>query len=153
MDRIRGKLHLDLNRNQDLTDDPGGVYSCPISGAASSVHTFNNVRLTFQTPMGVHPALLELSFYSYGNPGNPPSVNVVRRYFWEGKLSFGGQEWQWGLTDNLQGRIGSADGGVLLLRPWSARTQTNSPLIGSSDVLSFSRNLFFGGHAFQVDCS
>jgi hypothetical protein len=153
LDATQGKLYLDLNRNQDLTDDPGGVYSCPNPGAASYVHTFNNVRLTFQTPMGVHPALLDLSFYGYGNRDNPPSVNVVRRYCWEGKLIFGGQEWQLGLTDTLLGRIGSADGGILLLRPWSSRNPINSPYIGSPDVLNFSRNLFFGGHAFQAVCS
>ena len=44
-----GKLYLDLNRNQDLTDDPAGVFATP---AAKPVidQTFPNVHLAFNTP-------------------------------------------------------------------------------------------------------
>ena len=122
LDRAQGKLYLDLNRNLDLTDDPGGVYSCQPRFSFGSSIGFSNVRLTFNTVMGLHPALLDLWFIYLGKT-NQPNVVAARRYFWEGRLAFEGRDWQVGLVDSLQGRIGAADGAVLLLRPWSARNQ------------------------------
>jgi hypothetical protein len=151
LDSTRAKLYLDLNRNLDLTDDPGGVYSFPISRVGNSVQTFSDIRLTFKTPMGLHPALLDLMFFNFGNSANSPTVSAVRRYCWEGKLAFEGREWYLGLIDSLQGRIGSSEGGYLVLQPWSDHNQHRSPQVSSVDVLSFSRRLFFGGQTFQVD--
>ncbi|MGA2866625.1 MAG: hypothetical protein ABSF95_19290 [Verrucomicrobiota bacterium] len=152
VDLAQGKLYLDLNRNQDLTDDPGGVYSCQPRFSFSSSIGFNNVRLTFKTLMGHHPALLDLWFFDFGKT-NQPSVSVNRRYLWEGKLAFEGQDWQVGLIDSLQGRIGAANGAALLLRPWSAWNQAHPAQAGPLDLLGFSRDLFFAGQTFHVDCA
>ncbi len=150
LDLVQGKLYLDLNRNLDLTDDSGGVYSCQPRFSFSSSIGFHNVRLTFKTLMGLHPALLDLWFFDFGKT-NQPGVSVNRRFMWEGKLGFKGQDWQVGLVDSLQGRIGAADGAVLLLRPWSARNQTHPAQAGALDLLGFSRHLFFAGQTFHVD--
>ncbi len=152
LDRAQGKLYLDLNRNLDLTDDHGGVYSCQPRFPFSSSVGFSNVRLTFNTVMGLHPALLDLWFIYLGKT-NQPNVVAARRYFWEGKLAFEGRDWQVGLVDSLQGRIGAADGATLLLRPWSARNPAHPAQTGPLDLLGSARDLFFAGQTFHVDCA
>lgn len=150
LDVSQGKLHLDQNRNQDLTDDSGGMYSCQPRFSGDSSYCFNNVRLGFKTAAGVHPALLDLCFIDFGK-NNQPSVFADRHYLWEGKLARDGQFWQVGLVDSLEGQIGTANGAVLLLRPWSARNQDHPGQAGPLDLFGFSRDLFFGGCAFRLD--
>ncbi len=150
LDVSQGKLHLDQNRNQDLTDDSGGLYSCQPHFSADSSYCFNNVRLAFKTAAGVHPALLDLYFIGLGN-NNQPSVFADRHYLWEGKLACEGQFWQVGLVDSLEGQIGTAEGGVLLLRPWSARNQDHPGQASPLDLFGFSTHLFFGGCAFRLN--
>jgi hypothetical protein len=149
-DRAQGKLYLDLNRNQDLTDDPDGVFSCPTKGANEFYQPFNNIHLTFKTPAGSHQALVDLSFNAFGYQS---SVSAACRYYWEGKVVQPGQEWQLALVDNLAGKLGSAEGGSLILRPWADRNQPIDPQPGSLDYLSFSHNLFFGQQAYRLDCA
>ena len=150
LDASRGKLYLDLNRNQDLTDDPSGVYSCQPRFSSGSSYCFNNVRLAFKTAAGVHPALLDLCFIAFGK-NNQPSVFADRHYLWEGKLACEGQFWQVGLVDSLQGQIGTAEGAILLLRPWSARNHGHPGQAGSLDLIGLPRNLFFADRAFRLD--
>jgi hypothetical protein len=58
-----------------------------------------------------------------------------------------------GIVENLAGKVGTAEGGELLLRPWAARNAAFDPLNGSLDAFGFCRNLFFGQQAYQVDCA
>ena len=154
-DPSQGKLHLDLNRNQDLTDDPEGVYACPSPAGVNYPQTFERVRLAFITPKGIHPVLVDLSFYSSGSLNLPPHVGAGCRSYWEGKVVLEGKEWQLGLTDNLQGGAGNVEGGELLLQPWLGRGRGHPEPIGSPDLLRFERNhlYFFGGQAFALECT
>ena len=99
-DHAGGKLYLDLNRNRDLTDDPGGVCSCEESARSSpSYQTFTNIHLTFKTPKGAYPARVDLSLYNY----NQTFVTVVPRCGWAGKVSLQGRDWQVGVIENYLG--------------------------------------------------
>ena len=150
LDRPRAKLYLDLNRNQDLTDDTNGVFTCTDKATISYYQAFRNIPLTFKTPAGTQKALVDLGFYNYGYPNNF-SVQAECRYCWEAKASFQGRDYQFALVDNLSGKLGSPEAGYLVLRPWTARTQPLSVQDGSLDGFPFTRNLFFAGQTYRLD--
>ncbi len=151
-DQKEGKLYLDLNRNQDLTDDPGGRFSCsePVSFANPfAAQTFTNLHLTFKTPMGSHPVCLDLQLCDYGQM----SGWLLCRSCWEAKVSLQGREWQFGLVENLSGKLGTTESSYLVLRPWEERDQPLNLQGGPLDGFSFCRNLFFNRQAYQVECA
>ena len=147
-DRAAGKLHLDLNRNLDLTDDPTGVFSCG-KGFNDNFQFFTNVRLPFKTPAGSRPMLVDLSFYGYG----PPSCTVAMRSFWQGKVTLQGEQWEVGLLANPLDQRASLENGSLLLRPWGDRNKPFSLYGGALDAIPFSPNLFVGNQAYQLRCT
>lgn len=149
--RHAGKLFLDLNRNQDLTDDPAGILSARLT-APLSYQTFTNVHLAFTTARGRLPVLADLNFWDYGNrPGGSLSV----RTFWQGKLTLPGQDWQVGVLPAIWvGENGNRNISIenhLLLRPWENRNQTVNAYGGSLDTVVFSSKLFLGGHAYRLN--
>ena len=79
-DRTAGKLHLDLNRNLDLTDDPAGVFGCPEKNYSRNYQTFTNIHLSFKTPAGSRQVLadLESGITGRGPTAPPPCVHFGR---------------------------------------------------------------------------
>ena len=169
------KLYLDLNRNQDLTDDPAGVVPARVlwSVGPNSIHQmFTNVPLAFPASSAGAPMLvdLELSMDLLRRPGEPLFTACLRSY-WQGKVAREGHDWQVGLVQNLSGRPGSFRLGELLLRPWEERSKPFSAscevpedtlalawegknwIMRASDAFSFTPKVFFEGHAFQLDWS
>jgi hypothetical protein len=144
-DLTQGKLYLDLNRNNDLTDDPAGVYSARFR---SFYQTFTNVQLTFNTPRGARRELVDLSLYANNNRFR---ITAANRSFWEGSVELQGQKWQVGLVQTLRGSSGT-DEEYLVLRPWSARHQPFNLQDGSLDGFRFFfPKLFFGQRAYELD--
>jgi hypothetical protein len=146
----RGKLYLDLNRNQDLTDDAGGVFTCtqPLQ-YANNYQTFANIRLSFKTRDGSHPALVDLNLYNYGQL----TANAATRSYWAGKALLQGREWQLGIIEDAAAEPGLAEKGYLLLRPWTERDRAFNLQDGSLDGFQLCRNLFLDGQAYHLDCS
>jgi len=144
-DRTARKLYLDLNRNLDLTDDPAGVFLCQ-QGAGDFLQTFANVHLPFRPTPDDHPVLVDLNLYNYGSPNGSAAV----RSFWQGKVTLQGEEWQVGLLENPFAQRPSSESGNLLLRPWTERNRAYSVYAGSLDAVPFSRKLFLGGRAYQL---
>jgi phenylpyruvate tautomerase PptA (4-oxalocrotonate tautomerase family) len=169
------RLHLDLNRNQDLTDDPAGVIPATalFSAGTSFIHQmFTNVLLSFPASSAGAPMLvdLELGMDLARRPGEPLFTACLRSY-WQGKMTREGQEWQVGLMQNLSDQPGSFQRGELLLRPWVERNQRfiascevpmdtlalawtgKNWMVRASDAFAFTPKLFFEGHACQLDWS
>jgi hypothetical protein len=146
-DQGRRKLHLDLNRNRDLTDDPAGVFAARNRGAGDFFQAFTNVHLTLKFPEGPRPVMCDLSFYSYGNNLH---LSAACRSFWEGRISLQGREWQVGFVPGIEARRGSATDDYLLLRPWAARNDPFDLQDGSLAGFRFSPNLFFGQQAYHL---
>jgi hypothetical protein len=167
------RLRLDLNRNQDLTDDPAGVIPATalFSAEASFIHqVFTNVPLSFPASSAGAPMLvdLELGMDLARRPGEPLFTACLRSY-WQGKVTREGQEWQVGLMQNLSDQPGSFQRGELLLRPWVERNHRfiascevpmdtlalawtgKNWMVRASDAFAFSPKVFFEGHAFQLD--
>jgi len=147
-DQGKGKLYLDLNRNRDFTDDTGGVFSCSgRMGFANNYQTFTNVRLSFKSLGGSHPALVDLNLYDY----NQVQGNFAPRSYWAGKALLQGREWELGFVEDTASNPGSAERGYLLLRPWAERGAPFELQNGSLEGLQFCRNLFFNGEAYHLD--
>ncbi len=144
--RDAGKLYLDLNRDQDLTDDPAGAFSART--APVYFQTFTNIHLLFNTAAGKCPALADIIFYDYGSE---PECTLAIRSFWQGKVTLQGRDWQVGIIQNNLAQSGSFENGRLLLRPWEKRNQPFTTLPSSLDTVPFSRELFVDGQAYQLD--
>jgi hypothetical protein len=148
--RDAGKLFLDLNRNQDLTDDPAGNLTASLK-TSSSFQTFTNVHLGFNTDRGRIQVLADLNLWDYGNR---PGGNLSLRCIWQGRVTLQGQDWQVGLVPTIWSgtnriRIVSIENGHLLLRPWQNRDPAFNSY-GSENIGPASQKLFFGGHAYQL---
>ena len=144
--RDAGKLYLDLNRNQDLTDDPEGAFSTR-GFRPTSYQTFTNVHLLFNTASGRCRMLADINFWDYGSR---PGCDVALRSFWQGKLTLPGRDWQVGIVQNVLSQKGSFENSRLLLRPWEKRSQSFNTYDGSLATVPFSRKLFIDGHAYQL---
>jgi hypothetical protein len=146
--REAGKLYLDLNRNQDLTDDPSGLF---LTRAAKpdNYQTFANVHLLFNTASGRCRVLADLSFWDYSAP---PICSLTVRSFWQCKLSLQGRDWQVGIVPNVLEQSGLFENSRLLLRPWEKRGQPFSADDGLLATVPFSQKLFVDGHAYQLEC-
>ena len=145
--RDAGKLFLDLNRNQNFTNNPAGIFSTRVAKPVYS-QTFTNVHLFFNTASGRCRVLADINFYDYGSRAN---CTLAVRSFWQGKLMLQGRDWQAGIVQNDLKQSGSFENGRLLLRPWEKRNQPFNSSSGSLATVPFSRTLFLDGHAYQLD--
>ncbi len=145
--RDAGKLYLDLNRNQDLTDDPEGAFSAR-GFRPTSYQTFTNVHLLFNTASGRCRVLADINFQDYGSR---PGCDLAVRSFWQGKLTLQGRDWQAGLVQNVLNPSGSFENSRLLLRSWEKRNESFSAYNNSPATVPFSRKIFIDGHAYQLD--
>ena len=139
-----GRLHVDLNGNLDLTDDPRGDIT---DAGPRSYATFTNLHLTLQTPEGGRPFVVDLTLFNYGR-GNGGGYAALRS-FWQGKLTLKGRDFQVGVIDHY---FRNAPLTHLLLRPWEQRTASFQPLGGDLAAFEFPRRLFHQGQAYEVTC-
>ena len=164
------KLYLDLNRNEDLTDDAPGPFSGRPTGPQASwiVHqVFTNIHLTFPSTSAGAPLMVDLNCIQVGQ-SNVPMVNVMARSYWQGKVTVAGREWEVGLLQNLSDQPGSFRRGQMLLRPWVEHDKLFSGwsdpteawalpfeyrcrVLKAADAFEFSPRVFFEGHAWEVD--
>lgn len=145
--RDTGKLYLDLNRNEDLTDDAAGVFSTKVSKPIY-YQTFTRVHLPLGAANDQQQVLVDLNFWDYGSQS---SCNVAVRSFWSGKVTLSGRDWQVGLIENNLSPAGAQKNNHLLLRPWEQRSQSFSSYDQSGNAFPFTRNIFINGHAYQLE--
>lgn len=144
--RDAGKLYLDLNRNQDLTDDTEGVYSITNSKPIY-YQTFKNVRIPLATPLGTCKVLADLNIYDYGSR---PNCNLAVRSFWQGKVTLQGKDWQVGIVPNDLTRNVSLENVQMVFRSWDKRSRPFNANNGTLDSFPFARKLFIDGHGYQL---
>jgi hypothetical protein len=145
-DYTQGKAYLDLNRNQDLTDDPSGALTC-LGSFRRGFQAFPGIHISLATAGAEKPFYIDLSLYA---PGTSPSALAGLRSYWQAEARLDGQSWQIGLIENLAQDSSNAPGGYLLLRPWESRTNGLSLMEGSLDAFPLPRHLFFHGQAYRV---
>ncbi len=149
-DYTKGKLYLDLNRNEDLTDDPTGILTLPRFQFSPYYQTFTNVHLTLESANGKRPLLLDLTLYQ-PNYNGQPNGSAACRSFWQGTIPLQNQDWQIGIVENPPGRVGPVEPAYLLLRPWGGREEPFETQSGCLDAFTFSPNLFFRQQAYAVE--
>jgi hypothetical protein len=142
------KLFLDLNRNQDLTDDPDGALSAP-AGRSYRDQIFTNAHLQLDTPFGKHPARADINLWSYES--RQPYCRIELRSFWQGKTTLQGQDWQVGIIPIVRNETDPGKGCHLLLRPWDKRQLPLNAKAGSFDTFPFKEKIFFGVRAYRLD--
>jgi len=166
------RLYLDLNRNQDLTDEAGAVFSGRQTGPRIPTvnhMVFTNIHVSFPATSAGASMLVDLNFFQDGE-NSRPLVNVMTRSYWQGKVTVAGQDWELGLLQNISDRPGSFERGQVLLRPWAERDKAFSGWSGSADswavpfeyrnrvlkaadAFEVTRQVFFAGHAWRLDWS
>lgn len=146
-DRPKSKLYLDLNHNLDLTDDPAGVFS---STNRSSQQLFTNVTVLLKTAAGLNPATLDLRL-SADDAGRKIQVQLSARSLWQAKAGRPGEEWQVAVLDDPLNAEGPRAAKFLLLRPWTARTNSLYLDDVTSGTVSFPDQLFWLGQAFHLE--
>jgi hypothetical protein len=146
-DRPKSKLYLDLNRNLDLTDDPAGVFSSTNRGLQQ---LFTKVTVFLNTAEGLNPATLDLRL-SADDAGRRIQVQVSARSMWQAKAGRPGDEWQVAVLDDPLNAEGPRVAKFLLLRPWTARTNSLYVEDGASGTVSFPDQLFWLGQAFHLE--
>jgi hypothetical protein len=146
-DQPRQKLYLDLNRNLDLTDDAGGVFSSTTNGYQQ---TFTQVTIPVKTAAGSQPVILDVHCYTDAK-ASWASMRLASHSLWQAKVTFASQEWQVAALDNLSGQEGPAAAKFLLLRPWAARTNRVSLYDRTSGIVPFPGRLFWLWQAFQLE--
>ena len=149
--RTARKLHLDLNRNRDLTDDEGGVFSSvSLPERPPMDQTFTNIHVPVKTAAGSRQMVADLTFY---DKTSGPGCTVALRSFWQGQVNLQGKEWQVGLLGNSSNQRTPFERGNLLLRPWAERNQPFDLQRGSLTALPFPRRVFFGNGAYELQCT
>jgi hypothetical protein len=98
------KLILALNHNQDLTDDPAGVFPARVLWSAEPAcinQKFMDIHLSFPASSAGAPMLVDLRFSAdtARRPGQPP-CSAARRSNWQDKATPQGPGWQAALLQN-----------------------------------------------------
>ena len=146
-DKGRGRLYLDLNRDGDLTEDAKGVFA---STAGASEQSFTNVPLLHPTARGNRSVRLEVSFNS--DYAGSVRVNAGVSSYWGGQVSLRGQDWQFGLMESMVDGTTSGLPDLLVLRPWAEHQRPLQLNYSTPDGFDYTRTLFFGGRAYELDC-
>ncbi len=146
--RKEARLHLDLNRNEDLTDDPEGVFRA--LGVAGSSQNFTNVRLPLTAASGRHAFKLDLMLYSPSASWAYAHVGI--QSCWRGKAVWQGQDVELAVVESFV-ESGSADGPFLVLRPWERHASRIGLAEGTADAMILPKRLFWRDWACRVNRS
>ena len=145
-DRKNSKLYLDLNHNENLTDDPNGVITADVTGSGS-YGSFHRVRLPVQTPAGAHEQVGDLMLYNYGST---PNGWLGLRSLWRGKLTLQGADWDVGVFSGNLSPLTAGSPNWLLLRPWARHAEPFAAQDGAQEVVAMSDKLFLNGQAYAL---
>ena len=140
-DENNQKLYLDLNRNQDLTDDPQGIFSAD----EGWVQEFSDIHVQVDRDGFPVRSRLSLSFSRFGS--HDASASATIHSGWEGLVALDGQSWRLGVIDNLNGEIGTGDRFML-----TAISSNGAPRALGDEVgqVAATSRLFLGGQGYDV---
>jgi hypothetical protein len=140
--KTRRKLYIDSNRNLDLTDDPGNVFS----GTKQFGYTYFD-KITINTDIhGVNvPIFAKISFMEFGRYS---SVTLEIFSSWKSDIDLNGKKWRLYVTDGLDGIPGKGINDkykiVPLIKGASEQDYTDSNL-------SLQRYLFLQDQAYKIN--
>ncbi|MCL4176265.1 MAG: hypothetical protein KJ072_00750 [Verrucomicrobia bacterium] len=146
-DQGNGQLYLDLNRNDDLSDDSEGRFTCTDRPGSGNYQVFENVR--FELPIHGMPQRMRfnLNLYYFGQLNG----SIALRSYWSGKALLQNREWELGVVPLAHGQRREVGNEIMLLRPWNALGSEFSVGDGSLDTFACGSALFFLGQAYEVE--
>jgi hypothetical protein len=150
-DQTQGILYVDLNRNRNLTDDPGGMLTA--TNQSAEAQSFTNLVLNLALPGGVAPVVLDLRLTvirSGQSLKERVHGHVGMRSFWEARVSHEGRDWQMGFVLPLVDNSRQAKTGYLVWRPWEDRTNTLSFYASSTGLMPWSDQIFIWNQAWAA---
>jgi hypothetical protein len=139
------RLHLDLNHNEDFTDDKAGVFQG--HGEVRS-QTFTNVWLPFETASGVHRFKLEIALSAYGSGMFYANVGV--QSCWRGRFTWGSQEVELALIEGPWGDRSAQTGPFLVLRPWARHGERIALEQGTADAIALPKVLHWQDLSYEL---
>ncbi len=146
-DQTANRLYLDLNGNQDLTDDS----KSPLAGEYDGyLQLFPRVELSLQSSSGKRSRVLDLRLG--GTNPNQMQGTAALRSIWQTRLELGGRAYQVGLAENPVASGGN-EAHYFLFRPWEARTEPLRLNPGTPHLVSWSQKVFLAGRAFSLALS
>ena len=72
--------------------------------------------------------------------------------YWQARLSLHGKEWQFGLVEAVPDGKAAVSPHYLLWRPWADRQRAFHLTSSTPDFCDFTKNVFFGNRAYELDC-
>jgi len=140
LDTAKRELHVDQNRNLDLTDDPAGLFK-----AEDLPGYLKFANVTLHIPKGEATARYVFDLVCYGfSLGAYCELRI--RSGWQGDLDLAGEKWRLGAADNLDGKIDAQDLFVLhRLGPDAEPTEKDD-----ADSLAPCTNLCLNGHSYAL---
>jgi hypothetical protein len=144
-----GTLRLDLNRNEDLTDDPQGYYKGASQETTSWGYascSFTNV-LWLEDPSSItKPLVIQLHLTE---SGSRRWINGQINSYRSGKLEIEGKEWELGILASAR-KLQQDTFERYLLRPWEKRNDTLQVERTQTDALASGKKVFFDGRCFDI---
>jgi hypothetical protein len=125
-DRTANKFYVDLNRNLDLTDDPGGILDArQNTNFSPGMPSFS---LKYQDRTGPAPVRhsVEINFYSNNY------CNLTVRSGWQGDFELSGQKWRIAVGDDFSGTFTANNS--LEIAPLNGPPPGRSNPVGSGSV-------------------
>ena len=143
---------------------PGAAHL--LSAETTTRYSRTSTWLSRASPAGT-PMLVDLEF-SYSERSDRMVVNAALRSFWQGKVIWGGHEWQLGLVPSLSDQPGSFRQGQVLIRPWKEHDRAfkarceprdtrmmggawRDQVLSAPDTFAVGPSVFFGGLACRLD--
>jgi hypothetical protein len=117
------RLHMDLNRNRDLTDDASSPL---LKSNLRREQLFRDIRLRFPSAEGDYQVLVDAHLYEQGNKARQVRAFFYVRSLWEGCVELRGKPWYVAIVGGVDGSIGPAfskqvPADRMILRPWADR--------------------------------
>jgi hypothetical protein len=141
-DALFNVLHIDLNGNQDLTDDPAGAFpDCRGPDCFGEPIEFQLLFKTGRMPYHLEPRLALRRGWLHAAP--------LMRSGWVGRFELHGTSWEMAYMDDMDGRVSPNDG--LFLRPAPTTDTPFDPLGDQVLDLAMARHLHLNGVLYDVD--
>ena len=102
-DKAEGKLYIDLNRNNDLTDDTDGVFESERPG---NYQHFRDIHIKGACEKDLE-YVIDMNIYKFG--GDNVNVNLTVKSGFQGEIELDGRKWHLAVVDNLDGKISGGD--------------------------------------------
>lgn len=140
-DRTAEQLHLDLNRDLDLTNDEDGTFDS--EERRSYMQKFDGIRLALDREGVSVPYVVQIYFYSFSGSSRDGYLTVYSG--WRGGVELHGKRWTLSVVDNLDGVLNQLDQFRLIPKP-----EDPTDAVIHAQTLPGATGLHLAGHTYDL---